>query len=246
MEVCRQCAEFDRYRRTNRVCEMRIFFATLGFCLTVSLALFFVVRPRGPGDCRGRALLRCFDASAQRENTPFAVEELEVFCGRLDWHRHCVDNYTRSCLTPRSRALFYRLYGDTNRVLETVCGEDLPRREFASHAECYERLQTGLEKLTREFRHGIPRISRGDRNSASAGRVCDAVRRFVRSVRDLVLVECEESAAEYVRALLREMSGNIISVCQQEGDAPDSAVLTTYPTVAFATTCVLLTVVTLQ
>lgn len=247
MEVCRQCAEFDGYRRTSRVCEMRILFATFGFCSTVSLLLFFVAGLRGPGDCDGRALLRCSRAPAQLENLTSAVGELEMFCGSLDWHRHCVDIYTRSCLTPRSRALFYRLYGATNRVLETVCGEELPRQEFASHAECYERLRRELEKLTREFRHGVPRMSRGDGNSAATGRVCDAARRFVRSLQELVLEECEESSAQYVRALLHEMSENVISVCRHSDTlySASSAVLT-YAAVSVGTTCVLLTTATLQ
>lgn len=235
MEVCRQCAEFDGYRRTSRVCEMRILFGTFGFCFTVSTVLFYVAGLRGPGDCDGPALLRCSRAPAQLKNLTSAVGELEMFCASLDWLRHCVDIYTRSCLIPRSRALFYRLYGDTNRVLETVCGEELPRQEFASHAECYERLRRGLEKLTREFRHWVTR------NSTATGRVCDAARRFVRSLQELVLEECEESSAEYVRALLHEMSENVISVCL---DSASSAVLR-YPTVSVGTTCVLLTTATL-
>lgn len=221
---------------------MRILFATFGFCFTVSTVLFLVAGLRGPGDCDGRVLLRCSRAPAQLKNLTSAVGELEMFCGSLDWLRHCVDIYTRSCLTPRSRALFYRLYGDTNRVLETVCGEELPRQEFASHAECYERLRRGLEKMTREFLHGVPRMSRGDGNSAATGRICDAARRFVRSLQELVLEECEESSAEYVRALLHEMSENVISVCL---DSASSAVLT-YPTVSVGTTCVLLLTATLR
>lgn len=209
--------------------------------------LIFVAGLRGPGDCDGRELLRCSRAPAQLKNLTSAVGELEMFCGHLGWHRHCVDIYTRSCLTPRSRALFYRLYGDTNRVLETVCGEEILRQEFASHAECYDRLQRGLGKLTREFHLGVPRMSGGDGNSAATGRVCDAVRRFVRSLQELVLVECEERSAEYVRALLHEMSENVISFCQHCDtlDSASSAVLT-YPKVAVGTTYVLLTTATLQ
>lgn len=226
---------------------MRILFATFGFCFTVSLVLLFVAGLRGPGDCDGRELLRCSRAPAQLKNLTSAVGELEMFCSHLNWYRHCVDTYTRSCLTPRSRALFYRLYGDTNRVLETVCGEELPRQEFASHAECYEKLRRGLEKLTREFRHGVPRMSRGDGNSAATGRVCDAARRFVRSLQELGLEECEESSAEYVRTLLHEMSENVISVCQlcETLDSASSAVFT-YATVSVGTTCALLATATLQ
>lgn len=193
---------------------MRILFATFSFCLTVSSGLFIAAPSVPPGECDG--LLQCFyapgNSSEPREILTSSAEELESFCGSRDRSRHCVDDYTRSCLTASSRALFYRMYGDTNLVLETVCDEEHPREEFQSHATCFERSQRGLLKLTREFLSG----------GVSTGRICDVVRRFVRSLQDLVQEECDEGAAEYVRALLQKMSANVISVCQH-ADALNSA-----------------------
>lgn len=46
-----------------------------------------------------------------------------LFSSDINEGLRCIDNYTRTCMDPRQRGHFYRLYSGTSLVIQEICEE---------------------------------------------------------------------------------------------------------------------------
>nr|CAD7603246.1 unnamed protein product [Timema genevievae] len=175
-------------------------------------------------DCGQEHLTKCAQPlRVFTDNSEFGLvstkEELDQICPDLNQGLHCIDRYTRRCMTEQQRFHFNHLYNGTNMVIHEICREGPYQTEFLRHAPCMQEVRTDYEKCAISYQQKIQKIMEFRNNSdstplnggeAKLRTVCCSFQDYLRCSQTTVLMKCGEESAKFTENFLDRVASSLI------------------------------------
>lgn len=206
----------------------------LNFLSFVLIILVSVVHISSAGECGEEMLTKCrYPLRVLTNNQEFSFatkkEDLDALCPDINEGLRCIDNYTRTCMDPRQRGHFYRLYSGTSLVIQEICEEGSYQDEFLKHAPCLRAVKSDHEHCGMTYQTKINEITsyangtrRKDIDSENVVKsLCCSFRSYLKCSEDVVLDKCGEETAAFTSDFLYRMSSSLLEIhCDKY--SPDS------------------------
>nr|CAD7260369.1 unnamed protein product [Timema shepardi] len=177
-------------------------------------------------DCGQEHLTKCAQPlRVFTDNSEFGlvstVEELVQICPDLNQGLHCIDRYTRRCMTEQQRFHFNHLYNGTNIVIHEICREGPYQTEFLRHAPCMQEVRTDYEECAKSYQQKIQKMTElrntSDSTSSNGGEaklrtVCCSFQEYLRCSQTAVLMKCGEESAKFTENFLDRVASSLLQL----------------------------------
>lgn len=189
------------------------------------LVYFSVIGVVACSPCGQDMLSRCsqpLKVFSENKDLTFAAkkEELDLICPDLNEGLSCIDEYTRSCMSPHQRSHFNRLYAGSSMVIQEICQEGPYQEEFLRHAPCMKEVKEDYEICAREYEqkiHSMQAIGNQNTSSPEDGndqvrKLCCSFQEYLRCSHAIVMGTCGEETAQFTKAFLDRMASSLIQI----------------------------------
>nr|CAD7199601.1 unnamed protein product [Timema douglasi] len=171
-------------------------------------------------DCGQEHLTKCAQPlRVFTDNSEFGlvstVEELVQICPDLNQGLHCIDRYTRRCMTEQQRFHFNHLYNGTNIVIHEICREGPYQTEFLRHAPCMQEVRTDYEECAKSYQQKIQKMTELRNTSDSAtsnGGEAKLRTEYLRCSQTAVLMKCGEESAKFTENFLDRVASSLLQI----------------------------------